>query len=152
VPQATAQDRLETSALLAAALTAGGAVDEADGQNLKLRFEAFLWRISPSDLPNQARSRAAILFRRLHTELLTGKYQATCSDVAVTLDRGDFNCLTGTILFVCAARHFGLDAQALAAEGHVLCQIQGAGGDFHVETTCPRWFELSEAEAVTALR
>ncbi|MCA9269675.1 MAG: hypothetical protein KDA41_14440, partial [Planctomycetales bacterium] len=83
----------------------------------------------------------------------------------VSLRSGDYNCLTATVLFMCAARRFDLEATGLATDGHVLCRIRGVGANdftssgeehsaaesFDVETTCPRWFQLQKSAANRAI-
>jgi tetratricopeptide (TPR) repeat protein len=141
-----ADGTLDQHELLAAALVAGG-TGEAETSLAVKRFRTWLQQLNAEPLPSDARARAELVFMRLHGELLRGDYHATCSDIAVALDSGDFNCLSATILFVAAARQCGLRAVALATEGHVLCEIEGESGWLEIETTCPHWFRLTQADA-----
>lgn len=154
----TTEDRLLADAtdgtlsereLLAASLVAGG-VEATQIAAVTAKYDTWIAQLDAATLPTNQREAAAAIFAHLHGKLLAGQYQATCSEVAIALDRGDFNCLSATILYVCAARHFGLEAAALATDGHVLCEIAGENGSFEVETTCPAWFRLTAADAHAA--
>ncbi len=144
-----ADGSLSDQDLLTASLIAGGADDAALAVAVA-RYEAWLAELDAAKLPADTRAAASAIFSHMHGKLLGGEYQATCSEVAIALDRGDFNCLSATILYVCAARSCGLDASALATDGHVLCQIASENGSFEVETTCPAWFRLTAADARAA--
>jgi len=49
-------------------------------------------------------------------------------------------------LFNDLAGRCGLDCRGLEMPGHVVCRVLLTDGPLDVETTCPRWFSLSEAE------
>lgn len=88
--------------------------------------------------------RAIWLFHALHREILTGRFDAKSSTISGALAGGDFNCVSGTILYVALADSLDLPVLPLQIEGHVWCRIS-AGQPIDVESTCPEWFELSEA-------
>lgn len=136
--------------LLDAALFAAGTTDDAERQRLIRDYEQWLHGIDEEALPQDTKARAAAIFRRLHADVLTGRYLARCSDVAAALQRGDFNCVTATVLYLHAARKFGMQATALATDGHVLCRVRDGQNPFEIETTCPRWFELTRRQADAA--
>ncbi len=140
-----ADGKFDNDSLIAAALMASGR-PHADQERLLQRYEVWIESLASQEppLPRDADAKMAAIFARLHRDILTGDYCATCSDVGVTLETGDFNCLTATILFISAARQHGLGVAALATEGHVFCE---AGGDSprRIETTCARWFELDDS-------
>ena len=48
--------------------------------------------------------RAAYLFRRMHSELLTGPYKRQCYQLERSLEGGPYNCVTSTILYICICR------------------------------------------------
>lgn len=91
------------------------------------------------------RQRATAVLAWLHRCVLVGRYRADCNDVVVALERGDYNCLTSTVLYVELARRCGLDAVGLEAPGHVLCRVRSPRGNLDVETTCAEWLAAGQA-------
>ena len=142
--------RLDECSLLEAALVAGGSCDDTEARELSVGFRDWARRTATltfveHDAAGSEKAQAQEIFEKLHNELLHGEYVANCSDPAVTLRSGDFNCVTATILYIEALRIAEIPAQSHAMVGHVFCRI-GEGLD-DVETTCPRWFRLSRHEA-----
>lgn len=87
--------------------------------------------------------RAVWLFQAMHQEILTGRFDADASAISQALSGGDYNCVSGTILYVALADSLDLPVAPLQIEGHVWCRVV-AGKQVDVESTCPQWFELSE--------
>ncbi|MCC9609123.1 hypothetical protein LOC68_06810 [Blastopirellula sp. JC732] len=87
--------------------------------------------------------RAVWLFHAMHREILTGRFDAKASAISGVLSGGDYNCVSGTILYVALADSFALPVVPLQIEGHVWCRVAGEKR-LDVESTCPQWFELSE--------
>lgn len=136
----------DNGSLLETALMASGR-SPTDRQRLLKRYDAWVENLASqhSPLPRNTDEKLAAIFARSHRDILTGDYCATCSDVGITLETGDFNCLTATILFIGAARQHGLKVEALATEGHVFCQA-GEDAPRRIETTCAKWFELDDPQ------
>lgn len=102
-------------------------------------------RVRPTDsTQNQLR----IIFQHTSAEFLKGKYQSDIYDLGKTLDRGDFNCLTATILFKEICQAFSIHVDALWEPSHVQCwaTLRGNFG-YVVETTA-----ASDYEAVSGMR
>ncbi len=139
---------LERHDLIDAALIAGGHLEPARRGELAAQVEAWIEELQAEKLPSEEIPRAKIVFTRLHTDLLTGKYDARCSDLAAAVETGDYNCVSATVLYVIALRELGIPAAPYSRVGHVYCRIGTENID--VETTCDRWFELSGSEAERA--
>ncbi|TWT29879.1 tetratricopeptide repeat protein [Blastopirellula retiformator] len=87
--------------------------------------------------------RSVWLFHAMHREILTGRFDAKASAISGALNGGDYNCVSGTILYVALADSLALPVVPLQIEGHVWCRVAGEKR-LDVESTCPQWFELSE--------
>lgn len=85
----------------------------------------------------QSESRPEVeIFRVLHTNFLYGKYNPDLYDVGKTLQNGEFNCLTATILYQALCREFSLTVTALWEPSHVRCWLsQGEDTGRPIETT-----------------
>lgn len=140
-----ADGRLSQFTLFQAALIAGGIVDRDE---LDRRCETFdrgcrliaaELSADPASASDSNGPRLHRLGRLTHGIWLTGKYDADCSSLVRTLDSGDYNCVTATILYQRVAEFCGESPQALATSSHVLTRLAGPTGDWFVETTCPSW-------------
>ncbi len=126
-----------------AALVAAGVTDpdiQARVQRKLSRFCQIDATVPPRGDDGSSRARAAYLFRKMHRELLTGRYQSQCFRLDRSVDGGPYNCVTSTILFISICRRAGVRATAVARSHHVYCRILDPH-PFDVQTTCPRWFE-----------
>lgn len=88
--------------------------------------------------------RVAFVF--MHDEVLIGRYEIDCDDLARTLDIGNYNCVTATLLFQCFCEHLRLPVIPLAAKEHVWCRAN-VQPVFEVETTCAGWLNSSRGAA-----
>ncbi|QDU93354.1 hypothetical protein [Lignipirellula cremea] len=135
--------RLDDLTLLEAALIAGG-IDDTRALNHHVeafaRVEAALRRELPDTASPQ--ERAEIVFRFLHTNVLTGPYARDCMQVERSLRGEEYNCVTATILYQSLAAAADLPTIAVSTPGHVFCRIPG---DRDIETTCPDWFDRTES-------
>ncbi len=149
-----ADGRLDRHSLLAAALVAGGTLDETAIRRYEARLAALADELARSGkVAGTPRAQARAIFEFLHRRILTGGYHLNASDVGAALDQGRFNCVSASVLFNCLAAEFGLDVRGLEVPGHAMSRVVLDGVSLDVETTCPRWFELAgdpkkEAEAV----
>lgn len=75
----------------------------------------------------------------VHRRVLRGDYDASCARLDRTLESGDYNCLTATLLYLDLCRVSGTDVRALASPNHVRIVWQAAGTSRAIETTDPRW-------------
>ncbi len=127
-----------------AALIAGGINHPEPLARYREKFRVHIRAVRrmASQSENQ-RQLAEQIFGYLHQQVFTGKYRADCTDIAETLDRGNYNCVSGTILFVSLAKSCGLSCQALETPAHVLARVAADGQWIDVELTDPHWFKRS---------
>jgi tetratricopeptide (TPR) repeat protein len=95
--------------------------------------------------------RARAIFELLHRQALDGGYQADATGLPAALGGAGYNCVSATILFKSLAQMLGLEAVAVQSPEHVYCVVRSSEGEFAVEMTCPRWFDLSANERREAL-
>lgn len=130
---------LETFSLLEAALVAGG-IDRLDQlecyqQQIEDIGQQLAEEISQVSSP---RERAAEIFRFMHKRLLTGSYRQDCNCLATTLENGDFNCLTATILYCWLGSSCQLPMEAVEEVGHIRGQVSFSV-PLAIETTISDW-------------
>ena len=94
-----ADGKLDDWSLLEASLIASGCTDKTALAIYQKRFVRTLNRLH-SQLPDQPKSSRRVL-QQLHTTWLTGRFKNHCNDMRVTLQSGDYNCVTSTTLFLC---------------------------------------------------
>jgi tetratricopeptide (TPR) repeat protein len=133
--------QLDEHSMAEAALIAGG-MDNASELAAHLQrianWQAELRRnVRPDDVPDE---QAAAIHRFMHERILVGGYQSDASNLAALLDRGVYNCVSGTVLFLALADNRELNAYAVQMPGHVMVEVQTDGGNLRVETTCRNWF------------
>ena len=150
MPNALEYDLLDDSAdgiwqhwdIVSAALVAEGLYDRP-------RVDAYRDQVAAivRQVPSQEKDRLVqSIFETLHGRLLTGKYDVACTNLAQSIDTGDFNCVSATVLFHAMAQHAGLDVCGLEMRGHALSRVRYNQQVIDLETTCAEWFNLSESE------
>ncbi len=144
--------KLVTAELFSAALVAGGVSAPEEHQAYEARFRQLAGRLQrrlheAGDGADDAATRAAVVHALLHEEILTGAYDLGCSRVSQAMDTGRYNCVSATILFNALAAEVGLETSGGESPAHVVSIVRTLGAPLHVETTCPRWFELRGSEA-----
>jgi len=87
-----------------------------------------------------------LIFETLHAELLTGKYDIEATNPAIAFEKGDYNCVSATVLFNTLAQKSGLEVCGLEMSGHVLSRAKYGTNSADVETTCPTWFSLKSSK------
>lgn len=134
-----ADGELNDFSLFDAALIASGV--QSDGEFVARR-DAF--QRSCDEFETKVRRLASIqaqldlVSHYLHHRFLTGEYRYDATELQCTLDTGNFNCVTATILFQSIARECGMEVVAIAADSHVMSGSL-ASPRFYVETTSPIW-------------
>ena len=97
-----------------------------------------------------ARTLTENLFRYLHENVLTAKYDINCTDPGQVLETGRYNCVSATLFFNVLAERVGLNACALEMPGHALSRVSYATlqgpRSFDLETTYAGWFSLRTDE------
>lgn len=67
------------------------------------------------------------------------RYALAADDVAGTIDRGEYNCVSAAILWSALAEQVGMAVAAVEVPGHVFCQVQTPQGMLLFEPTLPSW-------------
>jgi tetratricopeptide (TPR) repeat protein len=143
--------RLDRHTLLSAALIASGVGDRATLERQEAAFRSALRRLHHHLADSHClREKARSVFQFMHEELLFGGYALQTTDLRETFRSGKYNCLTATIIFNCLANEVGLPTCAVRSPGHALSRVFLPDGSLDVETTCPRWFQLSGRPAEQA--
>lgn len=136
-----ARGQFQTFSLVEAALIASGAESAEELREARDRVEAILKKVEPQLADATGQEKAEAIFEALHEQLLTGKYQPACTSLRATFSRGDYNCVSSTILFCQLARSCGLQVESVTLPDHVYCRVQTDTESFEVQTTCPTWFQ-----------
>lgn len=118
------QGPLQNRSLLEASLIASGVQDSQQLRGYELRFVQLNSGLADLTLAEStAPQRAAAVLDYLHDKILTGEYRPGCTELDRTLDSGDYNCVTATILYRLLAAECELPLLTLAQPGHVFCQL-----------------------------
>ena len=83
------------------------------------------------------------VFEFMHKQVLRGVYRAQCT-LSRSLDQGDFNCLTATVLYQWLCEACGIECHPISATAHVYCRIAGAES-CDVETTSRAWTQAVQS-------
>ena len=153
VPNALEQDLLTDSIdgrwqqwdIISAALVAEGLTDRKRVDIYRDKVAAIVRQLPSQTAASKADLPQAV-FEAMHKRLLVGKYDIACTNLAQTVDTGDFNCVSATVLFHAMAQQAGLNVCGLEMKGHALSRIRFDNHIIDLETTCGDWFKLSEHE------
>lgn len=131
--------RLDTFDFLSAALIAGGIDDacELDGW-----LDRYFEQREPllSSLPtSESLQPYESIHEALHERFLTGRYEATASDVRLTIAKGDFNCLSSLAIYLDLCRACDVPVQVWLARGHVFLRATDDTGTIEIEPGTPQW-------------
>lgn len=77
----------------------------------------------------------ATLFNKTHQKFL--RHYEEYAGFGETLDRGTYNCLTGTALYALLLDHFEIPYQIIETNYHIFLMAQTSQGDVLLETTDP---------------
>src|SRR5439155_9643204 len=93
-----------------------------------------------SSLPtSEPRQPFETIHEALHEQLLTGRYDATASDLRLTIARGDFNCLSSLAIYLDLCQACELPVQIWLARGHVFLRAATESGAIDIEPATPQW-------------
>ena len=141
-----AAGRFQETALFEAALRASGEHDATALTHYRQQWSALVKELRVcGSVHGTPRQRAQAVLAFLHRRLLQGGYDLACTDLRQALDHGRFNCVSASLLFHALAAEFALPVCEVAIPGHVKSRVRMLEGSFDVETTCPRWFDMSPA-------
>jgi len=136
---------LDQHSLLSAALVASGVEDVETLRRYQEQVAALVDELRHTNkLSGSPRRQAEVIFEFVHRRILYAGYRVECTDLRLALDHGWFNCVSASVLLNCLAGEFGLSACGLETPGHAMSRIFLPDGPLDVETTCPRWFHLSD--------
>jgi hypothetical protein len=137
--------REEERRALDQALLAGGARDEADLERMRALFHGRVDPIASSLQDASPKEAADHLLRRLHGTILR-RYVASAWTVRDVLERGDFNCLSATTLFLLAAVQAGLGPNVSGERyrDHVRPLVFAEGRFHFVEATTADGFDAPD--------
>jgi tetratricopeptide (TPR) repeat protein len=130
--------------LLSAAVVAQVASPK-ERQRFAAKLERHATHVRQLLAANPEQPAAETLFTYLHTHVLTGRFSADCHSIARALSSGNYNCLSGTILFIGLAERCGVPANAVLAPTHVFVRANVRGSEQDIETTVPSWFRETVA-------
>jgi tetratricopeptide (TPR) repeat protein len=133
----------DSHTLLEAALIAGGVRNADKLTECTAQFERLADQAADSineDAVHETLARK--LFEFMHRRILVGGYDLECTDLATTLEKGQYNCVSSTVLFNCLATRFGLEPVGIELPGHAMSRVCLDGENVDVETTCAAWFRL----------
>jgi len=140
-----ADGRWENFSLLGAALVASGVSDAAALARYEKRLASLADELRPSvQSARSPRQQAQAIFEFMHERILRGGYRLDSTSLAASLDQGQFNCVSASVLFNCLASRFGLCARGVEIPGHAMSRLVLPDGTIDVETTCPTWFRLMD--------
>lgn len=153
--QDAADGHLDVFPLLDAALLAENDTPDVEARD---RFEKLARKLQAlPDLPSaeshdfqRLEQRLATTLRLLHQQILVGQYRPDATSVTLALQKGHYNCVSSTILFVELCRRQGIRTTPMASATHVFCRVEGPGRPIDVQTTSPRWFDLSDEQRAAA--
>ncbi|MBI1904152.1 MAG: hypothetical protein HYS13_23910 [Planctomycetia bacterium] len=133
---------LDNDDLFEAALAAAGACDRDARDKYLRRFGSWCDALRDQCARLDDRQKAQAVFLFLHHEILHGKYDFDCSRVTDAVDRGDYNCISSTVLYNALAHAVGLSVRGAERPGHVLSVVVVDGQRLAIETTCREWFDV----------
>jgi hypothetical protein len=130
--------QLQQFSLLEAALIASGVDNPTILTSYTERFSAVLQRSfeARQDQAPSAMVEARAILDWLHHHVLTGDYQPACTEIDRTLETGNFNCVTSTILYRYWADAHGVTVETLSQPDHVFCRVPGSP-PIIIQTTSP---------------
>ncbi len=88
---------------------------------------------------------AKALLLWLHDNVLK-HYKADATLASDIIDRGDFNCLSSSILYALLAADLGLDVHGVIVKDHAFCILIDSRGDKDIETTIRYGFDPGRKE------
>ncbi len=135
-----ADGRLDDHDLLAAALVADGISNPVTQDRYRRQFEGWIAELLPTIAGQTGTTaRTELVFQFLQRHVLRGSYQESSSSLVELFERGQYNCVSSTIIFCCLAEHLQIDVRAAEAPGHVIARLIEGENHVDIETTCRDW-------------
>lgn len=145
--------------LMRLALLFNGIQTEQELRPLMQRYESFLQHTGKKMASTQPSLRGKVLLEEMHTYLLGTivkpykvRYRHDQARMDVLLRKGTYNCLSSSVLYGIAARHFGLKVRGVFIDGkpgHAFIQLLNPSrkGPLFVETTTYRGYGKTHDKA-----
>jgi hypothetical protein len=128
--------------LLRETLRASGVTDPELRQSYEASFQALLSSLEHEiGFTRSQYRRARKLHMTLHQRVLR-RYVSTADGLDAVLDRGEFNCLSASLLYGLVARAFGLEVQVVEIPRHVYVRLFVDQRRIEVESTSRSGFDL----------
>jgi tetratricopeptide (TPR) repeat protein len=131
--------RLDSFDFPTAALIASGVDNQCELEGWLDRYVTLRERLLQSLPTSDAQQGFEALHDLLHEQLLTGKYEASASDLRRTMASGDFNCLSSLVIYLDLCHECELPVQIWLARGHVFLRAAGDDGVIEIEPGTPEW-------------
>src|SRR5262245_58188168 len=123
-------------------LRASGISDEARRGSYEATLGAWLTQLREEIGARSSDYRKAKkLHQALHARLLR-RYEAAADGLDAVMDRGEYNCLSASLLYGLLARAFGLEAQIVQIPSHVYVRLYVGQRSVEVESTSRGGFDL----------
>lgn len=87
-----------------------------------------------------------ILLRWLYESGTLKKYFAKATLIQDLIDRGEYNCLSSSILYALLYKEFGFEVNGVLTQDHAFCTVITENGDIDVETTLAQGFNPGTKE------
>jgi tetratricopeptide (TPR) repeat protein len=131
--------------LLGLALSVSGYEDAAQRKKVQKAFMLRLDAIEKTLPPDASISTLGrTLLTRLHQPNgVLRKYNARATTLRELIEKGEFNCLSASVLFALIAKRHGLDVVGELLPSHARILIKGPKRLYRVETTSPEGFDPS---------
>jgi tetratricopeptide (TPR) repeat protein len=132
--------RLDKFDFFAAALIAGGVVDEGELSGWLDRYMQHRQELLGLVMQQPTPERLQAIHAELHKRILTGAYRTSASDLRLTLSRGDFNCLSALVIYFDVCQAAGLEVKIWLERGHVWLRFAGeTGACIAIEPGLAKW-------------
>jgi hypothetical protein len=142
-----ADGRLDEVTLADATWLANAVYDGRQREQLQVRLDQLTTQLRADvDSAVPSRHRVVAVYDWMHARVLTGQYQADCTQLARTLQEGHYNCVSATVLFHVLCRAVDLHPVAVATPTHVYSRVYVGREKIDVQTTCPQWFRLTDEQ------
>lgn len=102
---------------------------------LEFDISSFTDRLKQKESPRNTARFCKLLFNRTHQEFLR-RYSQFAS-FSETLNKGKYNCLTGTALYALLLNHFGIDYTIIETNYHIFLLAETDDGQVLFEATDP---------------
>jgi hypothetical protein len=123
-------------------LRASGITGEAETALYESLFEDFVAKLSDKAGRSRSSYRRGLKMHRFLQKTLLRRYNATADGIHRIFDKGEFNCVSATLLYGIAARALGLDASVVESPRHIFLRLNLDGREVDIECTSPDGYDI----------